>query len=81
MLKNYKKFDTRKWALKNTGYLNSNRKFNELLKKIALKNDEPWIRDLVFKVNRPNATYRHEKDKKLESEKERLMKFLIKDET
>ena len=78
-LKNHKKFNTRKWAVKNTGYLRSTKILNALLKKASLKRGDKWTRDIVPKINRPNAMYKYEKDRKaLEPERKKLIKFLIK---
>jgi len=77
MLIDYKKFNPREWALKNTGYINSTRKLNDFLKKIATENGEDWSQNIFTKKNLPNATYVFESERQ-EAEKEfqRLVRYL-----
>lgn len=57
MIQNHQSFQTRQWALENTGYRNSTRKLNEYLKNIALASGEKWTRDIYSKHNSPHARY------------------------
>jgi hypothetical protein len=64
MVDNYKCFSPREWALKNTGYHNSNRMLNETVRILAVKNGERWTKDLYPKKNFSNAVYVNEADRR-----------------
>ncbi|KKL18083.1 hypothetical protein LCGC14_2479060, partial [marine sediment metagenome] len=57
MLDKYHKYNPREWALKNTGYLNSSKKLNNFIKRIAIENGEVWTQDIFTKHNSPHARY------------------------
>ena len=57
MLRSYKQFNPRKWALENTGHLNSTNKLNEFIKNLALEKGEIWTTDIFQKHNSPHARY------------------------
>ena len=61
-IENYKTFQPREWYLKNSGYKNSSQKLNETLRRLALERGEHWTRDIVEKVNRPDAEYADKAD-------------------
>jgi glycosyltransferase involved in cell wall biosynthesis len=74
----YARFDTGGWARENTGYLISSKKLNALIRELALANHEPWTRDIVPKMNKPNNLYARNKDMlALKPEYAGLKKFLI----
>ncbi len=56
-------FHPRDWALANSGYRNSTNVVNAALKELAVNRREPWTKDIVPKVNRPNLRYKHETDR------------------
>lgn len=56
----YNGYDTANWARKNTGYRNSSKKLNEILKKITQINNRAWTTNLVEKKNMPNGLYANE---------------------
>lgn len=63
LLKSYKSFSSRDWALENTGYLNSSKKLNEFIKKLALAAGENWSQDLFAKHNSPHARFADMEDR------------------
>jgi glycosyltransferase involved in cell wall biosynthesis len=65
MLDNYQKLNPRKWALKNSGSLNSTQILNDMIKKISKDNNEQYSSALVEKINSPNLAYKNEKFKEL----------------
>lgn len=58
MVENYEAFRPREWADSNTGYWNSSRRLNDLIKKRALENGEKWTKDIFLKHNSPHARYK-----------------------
>lgn len=62
-INDYYNFSTGKWARNNTGYMESTNILNEMLKKIALENNEVWASDIVPKKNQPNNLYAQEDDR------------------
>jgi glycosyltransferase involved in cell wall biosynthesis len=77
-IKKYSNYNTREWALKNTGYENSTKLLNNHLKELAIKSGFNWENDIVYKINRPNVLYADEKDRiNLKEEYIRLSAFLI----
>jgi hypothetical protein len=57
MVENYETFRPREWFLAQTGYANSTRRLNALLREEALRRGEPWTTDIQPKVNRPFLKY------------------------
>lgn len=79
-IRNYENFDTRKWALENTGYRVATKILNTHLKKIALDRGYEWNHDIVCKKNLPNAVYASEKYRLiLQKEYKRISNYLIND--
>jgi len=79
LIENYNAYSPREWALKNTGYINSNKILNEFIKDIAKNNGEPWETELFAKSNSPNACYVKDEDlKEAEKSFEGLQAFLRK---
>jgi glycosyltransferase involved in cell wall biosynthesis len=50
-------FQPQKWALQNTGYINSSRTLNEALRERSLQRGFPWTIDIDEKKNAPNLRY------------------------
>lgn len=76
-LKSYKEFSPRDWALENTGYLNSNKKLNEYIKKLAFAAGEVWSQDLFAKHNYPHARFASFEDRRRADEAvEHLSQFV-----
>jgi len=57
MLRDYRSYAPRQWALENSGYYNSTMKLNSFIKNLSLENGENWTRDLFYKHNSPHARY------------------------
>ena len=77
-IRNYEKFDTRKWAEENTGYKKATKILNTQLKKITLQKGYLWTENIVSKKNLPNLVYAKESDRKyFESEYMRISKYLL----
>jgi len=68
MLENYTQFTPEKWALENTGYMNSSRKLNDFIREIAESKGERWTEDIFMKKNVPVAMYSTKSDR-LEADK------------
>jgi hypothetical protein len=62
-IKNYKHFDTRGWALSNTGYANATARLNAQLKDISTSKGYNWTCDIVSKKNFPNLMYAKDDDR------------------
>jgi glycosyltransferase involved in cell wall biosynthesis len=54
MRNNHTNFKARRWAEENIGCINTAKKLNELIKSIAISNNEPWTCDIKVKANCPN---------------------------
>jgi len=77
MIAGYAAYDTRTWALANTGYVNATRVVNDTLKRLALEAGEPWTQDICPKKNGPNLLYVSEEDRlAMEPEYKRLEAYL-----
>jgi glycosyltransferase involved in cell wall biosynthesis len=63
MVDHHAQFRPRAWAMAHTGYRFSNDLVNARLREIATARGEPWTRDIVDKVNRPNLRYKREEDR------------------
>jgi glycosyltransferase involved in cell wall biosynthesis len=63
ILEKRERFSPRQWALAHTGYQHSWLVVNDALRAIAQERREPWTRDIVLKVNRPNLRYKYEADR------------------
>lgn len=62
LVENFQEYQPREWAIQNTGYKNSTRKLNDLLRSLAEKNKEQWSRDIFLKHNSPHARYANPDD-------------------
>jgi hypothetical protein len=79
MLRNYKSFSPRPWALMNTGYINSNTTLNAFIKEIALSKGEKWTQQIHSKKNCPEAVFVNENEMYMsENAIEKLVQFLRK---
>jgi glycosyltransferase involved in cell wall biosynthesis len=77
MIKTYKNYHPREWALANTGYKNSTAKLNSKLKEISEKYHETWSANIFYKKNVPNARYEYEDEQmKANTEFMRLKEYL-----
>jgi len=77
MISNFRKYNPRKWAFENTGYINSTRKLNDILKELALEKGEVWTQDIFFKHNSPHARYaKQEEQEKADVAFNHLKQFL-----
>ena len=77
-IKNYEKFNPRKWAQKHTGYKNATEKLNAQLKTISVRKGRPWTQDIVPKKNLPNLVYGNNNDRvNFEDEFKRISNFLF----
>jgi glycosyltransferase involved in cell wall biosynthesis len=77
-IKNFYKFDTRKWALANIGYINSTQKLNNILKDKTITSGCSWGSDIVPKKNVPNLRYTSGNDRlAFQNEFKNLAKFLL----
>ena len=56
-------FHPLEWARANSGYLNSTRAMNTLLRQMAERRGLPWTRDIVPKKNAPEVRYAEERDR------------------
>jgi glycosyltransferase involved in cell wall biosynthesis len=63
MLENYTRFHPRACALEFTGYKRSTLLVNTVLRGLASEAGEPWTKDIVPKVNRPNLRYAQVEDR------------------
>jgi glycosyltransferase involved in cell wall biosynthesis len=63
VLGNRGRFRPRGWAMDHTGYARSTVVLNDALRAAALARGEPWTRDIVPKVNRPNLRYKSDADR------------------
>lgn len=63
MVENHRTFRPREWALRHTGCETATRRLNGVLRDLALAQGEPWERDIVVKVNRPNLRYKRNSDR------------------
>lgn len=55
-------FSPRAWALQNTGYSNSTRKLQAVLRAAAERRGEPWTQDICGKISAPNLRYARRED-------------------
>lgn len=77
MIQNYKQYDPRKWAIQNTGHINSTKKLNVFIKSLAQKNGEIWTKDIFQKHNSPHPRYENSEDQKVaDAEFTRMAEFL-----
>ena len=60
MLDNYQQFDSRSWALRNTGSTNSRHKLDMCIRKTAVERGERYTTAIVEKINAPNLAYKDE---------------------
>ena len=74
MVEHYQMFSPRKWANENTGYINSTKKLNAILRNIALKKGEEWTQDIFAKKNVPNAIYVNDSERKTAEEEMNVLK-------
>lgn len=65
IVRSYRTYRTRDWAVKNTGYLNSTRKLNDFFREIALAAGEQWTQDIFAKHNSPHARYKRQEDRQM----------------
>ena len=77
MVKNFKNYNPKKWALENTGYIDSTNKLNQFLKELAVEKGEEWTQDIFFKHNSPHARYaKYEEQEKADVAFDHLEQFL-----
>lgn len=77
VLRNRDAFRPLEWARANSGYANSTRAMNALLRQMAERRGLPWTRDIVAKKNAPEVRYAHESDRlQMEPEYPLLAPFL-----
>lgn len=78
MCTNHAQFHPRAWASTNTGWANSTRRLNELLKGLARCCNEEWSLDIFPKKNAPAPLYLLEEDRRsADLEISRLEQFLL----
>ena len=53
----WRDYNPRDWALRNISPLITTEKLNDVIKKIAINDNEPWTCDIVPKVNAPEVKY------------------------
>lgn len=51
------RYTPRAWALKHTGYQNSTRRLNTMLRNLAVQRGEAWTAGIYYKKNRPHAMF------------------------
>lgn len=77
VLDNQARYEPRRWAMKNTGYMNSTKQLNEKLISMAAERGLNWSHGIVAKSNRFNASYVHQQDaERMAPEYERLQQFV-----
>ena len=76
-IENYQNFDTRRWALLNTGYIKATARLNDELKIVSETRGYNWTCDIVLKKNLPNLMYAKEEDRfKMLTEYIKIRNFL-----
>jgi len=78
MLAEHDRFETRSWALTNTGWDKSSRRLNDFLRTIAMEKQEEWTFDIFPKMNGPLPAYTNEEDRvAADRDVERLNGYLL----
>jgi glycosyltransferase involved in cell wall biosynthesis len=76
-LAEYPNFATGSWARSHTGYEVSTRTLNDHLKRLALRQGEPWTGNIAPKFNKPNNLYADDADRRaLDRAYDDLKRFL-----